>query len=459
MFERVLQYLQDNRQSALDRLCDLLKIESVSTDPAYRQHCQTAADWVGQELMRCGLDTSVHPTQGHPIVVGRYDGAGTEAPRVLFYGHYDVQPPDPLDLWDTPPFEPTIRDGRIYARGSSDDKGQIMTFIEALRAWHETIGKLPVNVTVMIEGEEECGSENMDAFLETHAQSLQADLAVVSDTAWWSKDTPSITYALRGLLYFDLKLHGPNRDLHSGVYGGTLANPANEMVKVLGRLFDQDHRVTVDGFYDDVEPLDSEEQTLWEQLGFTDAAWAKSIGVEALSGEAGFTTLQRRWARPSCDVNGLYGGYMGEGAKTVIPSVVGAKVSFRLAAAQDPAKIEKAFLDWVEANKPPGCRWEVTSYGLATPVIVPTDSPHIMSAKRAVKMGCGADAVLIRDGATIPVVASLKNKLGINTLLIGFGLNDDNLHAPNEKFEIANFEAGCRTHAALLGDLGGLINA
>ena len=459
MFERVLEHLAQDRQAALDRLCDLLKIESVSTDPAFSGACQQAADWVGQELMHCGLDTAVHPTDGHPIVVGRYDGAGPEAPRVLFYGHYDVQPPDPLDLWKTPPFEPTVQDGRLHARGASDDKGQIMTFIEALRAWHQAIGKLPLNVTVVIEGEEECGSVNMDAFLESHADSLRADLAVVSDTAWWDHQTPAITYALRGLLYFDLKLHGPKRDLHSGVYGGTLANPANEMVKVLGRLFDQNHRVTVEGFYDDVEELDGEEQVLWEQLGFSDEKWARSIGVDALHGEAGFTTLQRRWARPSCDVNGLYGGYMGEGAKTVIPSFVGAKVSFRLAARQDPAKIEAAFRRWVQQNKPPGCRWEITSYGQATPVIVPTDSQYIQAAKEAVRIGCEAEPVLVRDGATIPVVASLKNKLGMDTLLIGFGLNDDNLHSPNEKFDLANFEAGCRTHAALLGKLGGLLSA
>jgi acetylornithine deacetylase/succinyl-diaminopimelate desuccinylase-like protein len=453
MIDSVLKQLESDSDAALERLCQLLKIKSISTDPAYAGACVEAADWVAEDLRHSGLDTTVHPTDGHPIVMGRYDGAGKDAPTVLFYGHYDVQPPDPLDLWDTPPFEPTVRDNKLFARGASDDKGQVMCFLESLRAWKAVHGKPPVNVTVVIEGEEECGSVNMDLFLESHKASLDADIAVVSDTSMWDRGVPAITYALRGLLYFDLKLFGPNRDLHSGVYGGTMANPANELIKVLGGLFDADHKVTVEGFYDDVVQLEDSEIAQWKKLGFEDKVFGDSIGVDALYGEAGFSTLERRWVRPSCDINGLYGGYMGEGAKTVIPSFVGAKISFRLAANQDPAKIEAAFRQWVLDHTPVGCRWEINSFGQASPVLVPTDSPYLASARKAVETGCGRPPVLVREGATIPVVASMKSMLNLDTLLIGFGLNDDNLHSPNEKFELDNFRMGCRTHAALLAEL------
>ncbi len=455
MIENLLKLLETDHEAAVKRLCDLLRIASVSTDAKFAGDCRAAADWIAGQLRQCGLRTQVHDTQRHPIVLGHYDGAGEKAPRLLFYGHYDVQPPDPVDKWTTPPFEPSIRQGRLYARGSSDDKGQVMCFIEALRAWKQVAGKLPINVTIMIEGEEECGSVSLDRFIVEHKKELAADIVAVSDTAMWDRQTPSIVYALRGLLYMDIQLHGPDRDLHSGVYGGSVSNPATELMRVLGRLFDDRHAVAVPGFYDDVLPLSPAEQKEWEQLHFSDKQWAESVGLTALYGEAGFSTLERRWARPSCDINGLYGGYMGEGAKTVIPSFAGAKVSFRLAANQDPVKIETALRKWLEGQTPPGCRWKIQQFTGAYPVSVPTDSPWLAAAKKAVERAFGRPPVLVREGASIPVVATFKKELGLDTLLIGFGLNDDNLHSPNEKFELDLFLKGCQTHAALLHELSG----
>jgi acetylornithine deacetylase/succinyl-diaminopimelate desuccinylase-like protein len=454
MLKQVLDHIETDHAAAVERLSEFLRIPSVSTDPAFAEHCQRGARWIADQLKSCGLEVTIHPTPRHPIVIGRSaDVPGRKT--LLFYGHYDVQPPDPLNLWTTAPFEPTIRDGKLYARGASDDKGQVMCFVEAVRAWKQVAGKFPVNLIVMIEGEEECGSVSLDPFIELHAAEFKADVAVVSDTSMWERGRPAICYGLRGLIYFDVQLHGPNRDLHSGVYGGTLANPATELVLVLGKLFDEDHAVTVPGFYDDVLPVNPAEKERWAALGFDEKKYGKSIGLDALHGEAGYSTLERRWARPSCDVNGLYGGYMGKGAKTVIPSFAGAKVSFRLAPNQSPDKIAAAFKGWLEARTPPGCRWQVEQFGGATPVMIPTDSPAAAAAKRAVEIGCGIAPVMIREGATIPVIATFKHKLNLDTLLIGFGLNDDNLHSPNEKFELENFRLGCRTHAALIQELAG----
>lgn len=451
----IIDYLDQNHDAAVARLCNLLQIPSISTDPAFRSDVTQAARWVADHLQQSGLSAEVCRTKGHPVVLARTTDAhvqSPDAPRILFYGHYDVQPPDPLEKWITGPFDPTVRDGAIYARGASDDKGQVACFLEALRAYQQTGRKLPCHVTVMIEGEEECGSVGLPGFLEEYHDQLQADVVVVSDTTMWDADTPAITYAMRGLVYFDVKLHGPNRDLHSGVYGGTLANPATLLMRSLARLLDDDHRVTLPGFYDDVAPLDDEEAKRWSQLGFTDEAFLGVLGAVAF-GEAGFTTLQRRWARPSCDVNGLYGGYMGEGAKTVIPSFAGAKVSFRIPANMDPDKVAMQFTRWLKAQNTGGCRWEITQHGKAYPVAVSIDSPYIAAAGRAIELAKGRPPVLVRDGATIPIIADFKQRLGLDTLLIGFGLNDDNIHSPNERFALDRFRLGCKTHALLLEEM------
>ena len=456
MLSDILEHINDQQPAALQRLCDYLSIPSVSTDPAYSGDVQRCAEWTRDRLAESGLTAEVLPTAGHPVVLARTPDPKPDQPTVLFYGHYDVQPPDPLDLWTTPPFQPEIRDDKIYARGACDDKGQVSCFLEALRATHTVAGDFPINITVLIEGEEECGSDNLEPFIEQHKDRLQADIAVVSDTAMWDDGTPAITYALRGITYFDLKLHGPSRDLHSGVFGGTVPNPATQLINVLGQLLDDNHHVTVPGFYDDVIPTTPDEAAEWDNLTFSDEAWAKEAGVSELLGEQGFTTLQRRWARPSCDVNGIYGGYMGEGAKTVIPSFAGAKVSFRLAANQDPEKINAAFTRWLHDHTPPGCTWEITHHGSAHPVAVATDSPYMAAAKRAMHLGTDTEPVLVRDGATIPVIATFKNLLGLDTLLMGFGRTDDNIHSPNEKFDLSGLLAGTRSHAALIHGLANL---
>ena len=457
--QTTLDQITQDHDAATRRLIDLLAIPSVSTDPGYAADVHKAASWHAADFEAMGLETHILECGGHPVIVARSTNKMVQnpnAPRVLFYGHYDVQPADPLDLWTTPAFTPTVRDGKLYARGASDDKGQVMMFIEALRSTLAVKDKLPCHVTLLIEGEEECGSVTLPTVLDKHADLLKADICVVSDTAMWDGPqgpTPAITYALRGLVYYDLKLFGPSRDLHSGVYGGTLANPATLLARVIGRLFDEDNRVTIPGFYDDVAPPEDAERAAWEKLGFDENQYLGDVGAKPF-GEAGFTTLQRRWARPSCDVNGLYGGYMGEGAKTVIPSFAGAKVSFRIPANMDPRKLAQDFEKWVHAQDVGDCRWKLENHGEAYPVAAPTDSPFVAAACDAVQSVTGKPPVLVRDGATIPVVADFKTKLDLDTLLIGFGLNSDNIHSPDEHFALDRFLLGTKCHAALLAQLG-----
>lgn len=456
MTDALHAHLDRTRDDAIERARALLAIPSVSTDPAYAEHVSAAAQWCAEHLRGSGLDAEVLPTDGHPIVHATTRPeqlANPEAPRVLFYGHYDVQPPDPEEQWTHPPFTPTVRDGNLYARGASDDKGQVMSFLEALRAYHEIGEKLPGPVSVLLEGEEECGSVNLPAALERYRDRFAADVVLISDTSMWDQHTCAITYALRGLLYFDIQLHGPSRDLHSGLYGGTIANPATILTQVLGRLFDRDHRVTVPGFYDDVQPITHEERAAWARLEFDEARYLQAIGVERAFGETGYTTLERRWARPACDVNGLYGGYQGAGAKTVIPSFAGAKVSFRLAADQDPEKIAPAFRDWLESQDTRGLTWRITEHGRAAPVAVPTDSPWIQAAARACEQAVGRAPVLMREGATIPVVAEFKRVLGLESILLGFGLAGDNIHSPDEHIALDRLELARRTHARVLREL------
>ena len=463
----ISDHLAADHDHAVARLSKLLSIPSVSTDPAYTKHVHAGAHWVANFCEEMGMSVEVmQPTsgdgkQGHPVVVAKSmpkmveEGAQN---RVLFYGHYDVQPPDPVDLWTSPPFEPTVRDGNLYARGASDDKGQVMCFLEAVKAYRDTGTKLPCHVTILIEGEEECGSVTLPAFLEKHSALLEADertVCVVSDTSMWDAPDsdagyiPAITYALRGLVYFDVKLHGPSRDLHSGVYGGTLANPATQLVRVLGKLLNDDHQVTIPGFYDDVLPLTNQERDAWQQLGFDEHDFTGKVGSVPF-GEKDFSTLERRWVRPSCDINGMYGGYMGEGAKTVIPTFAGAKVSFRIPANMAPEKVGQQFTDWLHQHDTGGCRWEISNHGGAHPVATPTDSPWVVAACKAIEQTAGQPPALVREGATIPVIADFKNQLGIDTLLIGFGLNADNIHSPDEYFGLDRFLLGCQTHAALL---------
>ena len=451
MIDQVLQTLEADHELSVARLCDFLQIASISTDPSYADQTRRGAEWVAQACRDLDLDTHIHPTDGHPVVIGHTRTEGVKnptAPRILFYGHYDVQPPDPIEPWTSPPFEPTVRDGHVYARGALDDKGQLMTFLEAMRAWNRH-GGLPGPITVVIEGEEECGSVHLPALLQQQRRALAADVCVISDTSMWDAETPAITYALRGMVYFDVQLHGPTRDLHSGVYGGTLANPATVLARVLGRLFDAEHRINIPGFYDDVDALSEQERSSWARLGYDDAQFLAPVGARAF-GEQGFTTLERRWARPACDVNGLYGGYMGEGAKTVIPTFAGAKVSFRIPASMDPQKVATQFESWLRDQDVGDLRWKITGLGTAWPVAAPLDSPYMAAATGAIERVFEKAPALVREGATIPIVADFKTVLGLDSLLIGFGLESDAIHSPNERFGLDRFLLGAKTHAVLL---------
>jgi len=465
--------LKGREKAGVDRLMEWLRIPSVSTDAAFAQETRRAGEWCAEQLRLAGLKVEVRETgtkakPGRPIVWATTDGpAGCTGPHVLFYGHYDVQPPDPIALWESPPFEPVIRPAdagsgvgeRIVARGACDDKGQVATFLEALRAWKDVGGAVPIRLSVLIEGEEESGSVNLAKYLEEHAEELRrADVCVISDTGMLRRGRPAITYGVRGLAYTEVKLHGPDQDLHSGLWGGRCPNPISELVKVLGQLWDSQRRVTLPGFYDRVRTPSEAERLRWKNLGFDqmEALGKIGLGPEADVGESGWSAVEREWARPTAEINGIYGGYEAPGAKTVIPAFAGAKVSFRLVADQDPAAVEESFRAWLDARRPPGCRWEFISHSGGHPGNVATDSPFLACAAGALEKASGAKPDLIKSGGSIPVVGMLKARLGLDTLLIGFGLDDDRVHSPNEKFEISCYRLGVASHTRLLGEFAAL---
>ncbi len=470
--QRALEWLEQSRRASLDRLIDWLRIPSISTDPAYRGQTADAARWCAEALGDCGFEVEVLPTgttdaPGHPVVLARTPGeASYTGPHVLFYGHYDVQPVDPLDLWESPPFEPVLRDARpgeeggprIVARGAVDDKGQVMTFIEAMRAWKAATGRPAggARFTVLIEGEEECGSVHLDDFLLRHRARLkECDVCLISDTGMLGRDRPAITYGVRGLAYTEVVLHAADQDLHSGLWGGRCPNPITELCRVLGRLHDKRRRITIPGFYDDVVPLTPRERANWRALRYDVRGSLRKIGLSPAAdiGEAGYTAVERAWGRPTAEVNGIIGGYTGPGAKTVIPSHARAKVSFRLVADQDPRKITRLFFKWCRDHTPPGCRWELIDHHGGPGVTTPIDSPEMEAATRALQAASGRRVSLIRSGGSIPVAGSLKKHLGIDTIFMGFGLDDDRVHSPNEKFEVACFDLGARSHACFVHEL------
>jgi acetylornithine deacetylase/succinyl-diaminopimelate desuccinylase-like protein len=438
-----------------ERLFDLLRIPSISAQPDHAGDCAAAAAWVSGQLTGLGFATKVHPTPGHPVVVGHHPGpAGYTGPHVLFYGHYDVQPVDPLDLWVSPPFEPQYVDGprgkRFVARGAVDDKGQVMMFIEALRAWVEAGGGIPARVTVLIEGEEETGSKNLEPFLAAHAQALASDIALISDTGMWDIDTPAITARLRGMSYVQITLKAASRDLHSGLYGGSALNPINALTKILGDLHDDQGRIQLPGFYDGISPVSNAQRAQWDSLGFDETEFLGGIGLTKPIGERGYSALERLWARPTADINGIWGGYQGAGSKTVIPSEASAKLTFRLVPGQDHDAIAGKFKQFVAERLPEGATVEYQT-GTGTPGIeVATDSPWVRAAQDALAAEYGKPAVLVGSGGSIPVVTSLRKVLGLDALLMGFGLDDDQVHSPNEKFEERCFHHGIRSHARLL---------
>jgi acetylornithine deacetylase/succinyl-diaminopimelate desuccinylase-like protein len=447
MLDRVLQTIDSRRHQSVAALTEFLSIPSVSTKPDHAPDMRRAAQWLADQLSFAAMDVSIMPTGGHPVVVAK-NKHKPGRPTVLLYGHYDVQPPEPLELWTTPPFTPTVRDNALYARGAADDKGQVWAHVEAILAW-QAHGGLPINLTVLIEGEEEIGSENLEAFVAKHRAGLKADIVVVSDTNQFARGIPSINYGLRGLVYMEVFLTGPSHDLHSGLYGGAVPNPANVLAELLATLHDDHGRVNLPHFYDDVLPLSDAERLMWEKLPFNESAYAAELNLPFLSGEEGYTTLQRTWARPTCDINGLTAGYQGHGAKTVIPATASAKVSMRLVPNQEPAKIADEFERTLRERCPKNVQITFARHGLAPAVLVPMDSPAMKLAAEAVAVGFGKAPILMRGGGSIPVVGLFKKELGIDTLLVGFGLPDDRVHSPNEKFELDCLHNGARTAAVL----------
>ena len=451
--DAVERYLAGNAEQFIEDLQALLRIPSVSADSAYRPHMQTAAGWVRDQLAAAGLEAEVIPTQKHPLVFGEWLGA-PGAPTVLVYGHYDVQPPDPLEEWVTPPFEPDIRDGHVYARGATDDKGQMLTHIKSVEAWMRTAGRLPVNIKFLIEGEEEVGGHSLETFLDQQAERCRCDVVVVSDTSQYAPGMPAITYGLRGNVFLEVIVHGPAQDLHSGMFGGSVANPANALARMIAALHDDAGRVQVPGFYDDVLPLSADERRRLADLPFDETDYVQKLGVSAAWGETGYTTLERRWARPTFDVSGLKGGYLGEGPKSIVPSRASAKLGCRLVPNQDPQKIAAAVRTCLAAHCLPGMRVEFLDYGSGRPLVFDADSPWMSAARRAIHAAFGVQPVLIREGGSIPVVASFRERLGVDTLLLGWGQDTDNLHSPNERFSLADFQRGIRASAHLWQELG-----
>ena len=453
--EPVLDRLDQDLDQSLERLFDLLRIRSISTDPAFKADCRAAAGWLVEDLKSIGFNATLHDTPGHPMVVAHHDGDG---PHVLFYGHYDVQPVDPLELWHDDPFAPAIKVGEkggkvITGRGSSDDKGQLMTFVEACRAYKAVHGKLPCRVSILFEGEEESGSPSLKPFIEAHADELKADFALVCDTGMWDGDTPAITVGLRGLVGEEVTVHAADRDLHSGVYGGAAANPIRILAKVLADIHDADGGVTIPGFYDGVEETPSQIKASWDGLGMTPESFLGEIGLSIPSGEKGRSVPELVWARPTAEFNGISGGYEGDGFKTVIAAQASAKVSFRLVHKQDPDAIRAAFRKFVEDRIPADCSVSFERYGGSPAIQLSYDAPIVAKAASALSDEWPKKTLVLAMGGSIPIVGDFQTMLGMESLLVGFGLDDDRIHSPNEKYDLRSFHKGQRSWARILAAL------
>lgn len=457
--DTVLAAAERALDKSLERLFELLRIPSVSTDPTFDGDCRKAAQWIVDELNGIGFDASVRETGGKPMVVahGGPKPDGT-APHVMFYGHYDVQPADPLELWETDPFEPRLVDAghgkEIVARGACDDKGQFMTFVEALRHWHEA-GGIPLPVTLLIEGEEECGSGSLQPFLEANRDELKSDVAFICDTTMWDRQTPGITTMLRGLLYEEITVTAANRDLHSGMYGGAAANPINILARLIASLHDENGAVTVPGFYDDVPELPAETKAQWDGLGFSAEHFLGEIGLKVPAGETGRSALEQIWSRPTCDANGIIGGYTGAGSKTVIASKASAKISFRLVGRQDPVKLREAFRDFIRAQVPADCTVEFHGHAANPPLVMDIGRPEIRQAAAALEAEFGKAPAMMGSGGSIPIPGHFERILGMGSILIGFGLDDDRIHSPNEKYDLSSFRHGIGSWVRIIGALSG----
>ncbi len=447
----VLAHVDANIDDAANRLLDLLRIPSISTDPAFAEACDEAADWLVDDLKALGFDASKRPTPGHPMVVAHAEGPG---PHVMFYGHYDVQPVDPLDLWDSPPFEPEIEDtpkGKVIrGRGSSDDKGQLMTFIEACRAWLAVHGSLPAQISFFFEGEEESGSPSLIPFMEENAEELKADLALICDTGLFGESTPAIVTRLRGMAREEITVHGADMDLHSGMYGGIARNPIHVLSKVIASLHDDSGRVTIPGFYDGIEELPEDIATQWQNLGFSSTDFLGEVGLAAPAGEHGRSGLEMIWSRPTCEVNGISGGYQGDGFKTVLPAQASAKISFRLVPGQDPDRLSRKFREYVKSQMPADCTASFAELGGAPASMMSTDHPAFEQARGALSDEWPNAAAFVGCGGSIPIAGYFQDILGMDAMLIGFGKDDDQIHSPNEKYDLESFHKGIRSWVRIL---------
>lgn len=458
MEDRVINHIDENVDTAIEELKEFLRIPSVSARSEHNGDVRRAAEWVRDAAIAAGLENAtIMETAGHPVVYADWTHAH-DAPTVLIYGHYDVQPAEPLELWTSPPFEPDVRDGDIYARGSVDDKGQVHLHLKGIDALMKQEGKLPVNVKLIIEGEEEIGSPNLAGFVRENADLLACDAVVISDTPMYDYDMPSITYGLRGLAYFEVHVRGADRDLHSGMFGGAVANPINALCSLIGGMKDEKNRITLPGFYDTVRDVTPEERESLARLPYDAAEFERMIDIPATVGEEGYTDLERLWARPTLDVCGIWGGYTGEGAKTVLPSEATAKISMRLVAHQNPDDVARQLKEYLDANAPEGVTVTMTDLHGGDPALTPTDTPVVRAGLEALRKAFGTEPFLIRNGGSIPIVTDLENILEAPVVLIGFGLPDQNAHAPDEKMNLANYHRGIRTSALFLREFAAISN-
>ncbi|OFV91705.1 MAG: peptidase M20 [Acidobacteria bacterium RIFCSPLOWO2_12_FULL_65_11] len=451
--DKVIDFINLSRDRYVDELKGLLAIPSISALPEHAGDVKRCAEWCADEMRRIGLqNVRLIPTPGNPVVYGDWLGA-PGAPTILYYGHYDVQPVDPLDLWTTPPFEATIRDGEIYARGAADDKGQVFMHFKAVEAHLKQNGRLPVNMKFMIEGEEEVGSAHLDDFIRAHKTELKADVVVISDTSMFARGVPSMCYGLRGLVYFQIDLRGSSTDMHSGLFGGAVANPAFVLAQMLAQMKDRGGHIKIPGFYDAVLPLSDDERKAWATLPFNERQYKKDFGIPKVFGESDYTTLERIWGRPTFEVNGLLSGFTGDGAKTVLPAVAMAKVSMRLVPDQDPNKIAELFETYVRKIAPKTVDLKVTRMHGGKPWMASYDNVFIQAAGRAIEKGFGKKPVFVREGGSIPVVSTFQEELGLPSVLFGVGLPDENAHAPNEKLDLGNFHNGIIASAMLYQEI------
>jgi len=451
----ISDYIERNQKQFERNLVEILKIPSISTEPARAEDVSRAGHWMADRLRQLGLETELVETDGHPIVFAQSSPVAGQ-PTALIYGHYDVQPPDPLSEWLSPPFEPVVRDGNIVARGATDDKGQLLTHVHGAEAWLQTHDRLPIQLKFLIEGEEEVGSEHLNPFIDQRRDDLACDVVVISDTSQFAHGQPAITYGLKGIAYYQLDLEGPRQDLHSGTFGGGVTNPANALARMLTALRDQRGRVRIPHFYDDVIPLTDREREQFAGLDFSDHDFMNQLGVHGLTGEEGYSTLERRWARPTLDVHGLTSGYQAEGSKTIIPARASAKFSCRLVPDQDPKKVTDELRGFLESICPLGIKMQLADMHGAPAIVVPLESPYIKAASAAIEKGFGKAPVFIREGGSIPVVTDFRNHLDADTLLLGWGQNDDNTHGPNEKLSLQDYYLGTRSSAFLWDELSRL---